>query len=160
VTPDDGTLYAATHHGVFRVPAGSGRPRSAGARDASALAVDEDGSQLSGGHPDLHGLQVAHGRVYAFDAAQNRLMVSTDRRSWQRRASAALQDFAVSPQRPDLLIAIAEDAVLRSDNGGWDFRAVAAPPLVLLAWPSTPLLIGAMADGTIAVTRDGGASWE
>jgi len=86
-------------------------------------------------------------------------MVSTDRRSWQRRASVSLLDFAVSPQDPDIILATSADGVLRSDDGGQNFTPIAAPPVVLLVWPSENFLVGVAADGTVAVSRDGGGAW-
>jgi hypothetical protein len=52
------------------------------------------------GEADFHALQVAHGRVFGYDATGGQFMVSSDRRHWQLRSKLELTSFAVSPLRP------------------------------------------------------------
>lgn len=70
--PADGTLYAATHFGVFRLPAGGPPVRVAGRwQDTMAFTVVGPGHFLAGGHPDLREDQPVHlGLVESTDAAR------------------------------------------------------------------------------------------
>lgn len=53
VDPADGTLYAATHYGLFRVPASGTAVRVAGRRqDTMGFTVAGPGDFLGSGHPD------------------------------------------------------------------------------------------------------------
>jgi hypothetical protein len=52
------------------------------------------------GEADFHDLQVAHGRVYGYDATGQRFMTTTDRTRWHVRSTVELVGFAVSPTDP------------------------------------------------------------
>jgi hypothetical protein len=62
--------------------------------------------------------------VYGYDSQTQRLMVSSDRTTWERRAQIPLADFAVSPGDPEELLATSEQGLARSSDGGatWTTR--------------------------------------
>jgi hypothetical protein len=51
VDPADGTLYAASHHGVFRIPTGSEPERVSEVQDTMGFTVVGPGRFLGSGHP-------------------------------------------------------------------------------------------------------------
>ena len=186
VDPADGTLYAATHHGVFRIPkSGSAKRVADRYQDTMAFTVVGPKTFLASGHPELddprlnvegkppllglvetkdaaetwmplsllgeadfHALASAHGLVYGLDATSSWFMVTSDRRTWERRAQVALSSFAVSPSDPNIVVGATGEGVRRSTDGGrtW-FNAAAAPAGVWLSWAP---------DGLWAVAADGG----
>ena len=193
VDPADGTLYAATHYGLFRIPEGGKATRVANRyQDTMGFTVVGPRHFLGSGHPDprenlpprlgliestdggetwktlslsgeadMHSLEFRHGRVYGYDSASGRLMVSTDRTSWDRRASVPLADLAVSPSRAETILATTERGLARSTDGGRTFSPVAnAPALIALAWPTGRVLYGAGADGSVYASTTGGDTWQ
>src|SRR5215218_11172077 len=70
------------------------------------------------GEADFHALQVAHRRVYGYDATGGQFMVTSDRRHWQVRSKLELTSFAVSPTDPELVVAATERGLARSRDGG------------------------------------------
>ncbi|GGL41615.1 hypothetical protein [Planomonospora parontospora] len=47
------------------------------------------------GAADFHGLQAAHGLVYGYNSGDGAFLVSSDRRTWERRSTIAIGAFAV-----------------------------------------------------------------
>jgi len=112
------------------------------------------------GEADFHALAAVHGNVYGYDASSGALMVSADRRTWDRRSTQRLFHFAVSPTDPDELLATSEQGLLRSTDGGRGFSRVPARVLLaLLAWPSERDLYGVDPDGVVSHSADGGRTW-
>lgn len=111
------------------------------------------------GKADFHALHAAHGQVYGYDSTSQTLMVSKDRKAWDRRAQPPMRDFAVSPTEPDTVLATTERGLARSTDGGRTFQPVGGPPgLVVLAWTEQGSLYGAAFDGTLR-SADGGTTW-
>jgi hypothetical protein len=189
VDPADGTLHAATHFGVFAVRQdgvrrvgnaqdtmgfavvgpghflGSGHPDPA-EDDEPLLGLIEstDGGRtwqpLSlRGEADFHALRVAHGAVYGYDATSATFMVTTDRRSWDRRSTLPLRDFAVDPDDPEVVLATTPKGPARSADGGRSWSVLDdAPPLVVLSWDREGL-VGVDALGVAHASDDDGATW-
>jgi hypothetical protein len=112
------------------------------------------------GEADFHALEAKHGRIYGFDSTSSTFMVSGDGRTWQRLARLGLVDITVSPSDASVVLATAEQGVLRSDDGGKDFGAVSpAPRLVFIDWRPAGLY-GLDAAGAAWASPDGGATWE
>lgn len=191
VDPGDGQLYAGTHYGLIRVPDEGSPVRVGDAeQDFMGFTVIGPDHYLASGHPgegqdgpanlgliettdggqswqtvslageaDFHALEARHGLVYGYHGGQ--IMVSEDRRTWERRASLALADFAVSATDPEVLLATTEEGLVRSVDGGGSFDLVpGAPLLMLLAWPEQGQLIGVAPDGAVHVSGDAGATWD
>ncbi len=113
------------------------------------------------GQADFHTLQATHGRVYGFDSASRRLMVSADRRTWEPLSSLPIADFAVDPSTPQVLLAASEQGLARSGDGGRTFAPVpGAPAPLALSWPRPDALFAATASGELYRSADGGARWQ
>lgn len=193
VDPADGALYAASHHGVFRVPDDGNPVKVSQTQDTMGFTVVGPGHFLGSGHPspedterpphlgliestdsgrtwttlslsgevDFHALEVKHDRVYGHDSQTQQLMVSTDRKTWDRRAQLSLVDLAIDPADPDTLLATTEQGPARSSDGGRTFTPVPdAPTLLLIDWPSETTVVAVTPDGSILVSTDGAVTWE
>ena len=107
------------------------------------------------GDADFHALASAHGLVYGLDATSSWFMVTSDRRTWERRAQVALSSFAVSPSDPDLVVGATGESIRRSVDGGrtWS-NPSAAPAALWLSWAPGALWAVA-ADGGLHRSDDG-----
>lgn len=113
------------------------------------------------GAADFHGLRVAHGTVYGYNSTDGAFLVSTDRRTWERRSTVALGAFAVSPTDPQAVLAVGQARLQRSTDGGRTWTPISgAPPVGVLAWEQGAEVWGAGRDGTIWQSADGGATWQ
>jgi hypothetical protein len=112
------------------------------------------------GEADFHTLRLAHGKVFGFDSTSGTLMVTSDRTQWESLSQLPLRDFAVSPERPDLLVGTTQQGPVSSDDGGRTWQVLeGSPSLVVLAWPRADVLYGADVDGGVHVSSDGGRTW-
>jgi hypothetical protein len=180
----DGTLFAATHTGLFTLSDEQVRRVGGHYHDLMGFTIAAPDDFVASGHPDLlsdhlqkpgrppllglvhsrdrgrtwrpvsllgevdfHALEVAHGRVYGWDATSGRFMTSPDRVNWQTRSTVALSDFVVDPADPSGVLAVTDGGVLRSDDGGRRWTAVARRRFVVTAWSVS---------GPVAVTSGGG----
>lgn len=143
-------------------PDDSEQPPHLGLIESTDAAQSWQSVSLSG-EVDFHAMEAKHERVYGWDSQSGQLMVSEDRRQWDRRARIGLADIAVSPDDPDdpdELLATTEDGPARSTDGGKSFSTVnGAPTLVFIDWPSTNRLLGVDPEGTLHVSADAGKSW-
>jgi len=113
------------------------------------------------GEADFHALEYRHDRVYGYDSHSGRVMVSSDKRFWDRRAQIQTVDIAVSPRNPDELLATTPDGLLSSGDGALTFSSVdATPPLVFLSWPDQGSLVGVDPTGSVYSSDDSGARWQ
>lgn len=193
--PGTGTLYAATHVGVFDLgEAGAGPARRVADRwqDTMAFTVAGTDNFLASGHPaaddsdrpahlgliestdaaqtwvpvslqgeaDFHALEAAGELVYGYDSLTGRLLVSTDRRRWRVLDQVQVADLAADPADPTRVLASTPQGVVAYTSDGQAARQLqAAPPLVLLDWPTDDLLVGVAGDGTLYCSGDRGVSW-
>lgn len=112
------------------------------------------------GKADFHAMEAKHDRVYGFDSQTGRIMVSEDKKSWDKRAALPLADIAVSPDDADEIIATTEQGVQRSTDGAENFTSVAgSPTLIFIDWVSGDRLVGVAPGGAVHVSDDGGTSW-
>jgi hypothetical protein len=111
------------------------------------------------GQADFHALQVAHGRVYGYDATGGRFMVTGDHRHWQVRSKIALAGFAVSPTDPELVVAATQRGLARSNDGGRRWQPIRGPAALLLDWERPDGLWAMTADGQAWHSSDAGQSW-
>lgn len=138
---------------------GSG-PANLGLIESTDGGVTWQTTSLSGA-ADFHGLRAAHGMVYGYNSTDGAFMVSTDRRTWQRRSTVAMGAFAVSPTEPDTVIAVGRTGLQRSTDGGRNWQAVAGTPrLAVLAWDQAAEAWGVAPDGGVWRSTDGGATWQ
>lgn len=112
------------------------------------------------GVADFHAMEARHERVYGFDSQTGQIMVSADKKAWDRRSALPLADIAVSPDDAGEILATTEQGVQRSTDGAKSFAAVAeSPTLVFLDWASTDRLVGVAPGGVVHVSDDGGTTW-
>ena len=189
VDPADGQLLAGTHYGAFRVGADGELEQFGPVQDFMGFSVAGPGHYLASGHPgagqngpgnlgliestdagktwntvslegkaDFHTLKARHGRVYGSSGGQ--LMVSQDKKNWDRRATISIADLAVSPDDPDTLIVTTQQGLGISTDGGRQFTALrSAPALLLLTWTEEGILVGVDPNGAVQVSDDGGQTW-
>lgn len=110
---------------------------------------------------DFHVLHSAHGRVYGFDSANQRLMISDDDGAeWtEREPPAPLLDIAVDPSDPRHILASGQGGLYESSDDGQSWRRL-GDDIGLLAWPADDRLYLLTGDGTVRTSADGGGSWE
>lgn len=145
----------------------SGHPDQRGAGPANlGLIESTDGgatwrSMSLSGAADFHGLQAAHGMVYGYNSTDGAFMVSTDRRSWERRSTVPIVAFVVSPTDPQTVLASGPGGLQRSVDGGRTWSPMAgAPAPAMLAWPQATQVWGAGRDGTVWSSTDAGGTWQ
>jgi hypothetical protein len=197
VNPSDGSLFLATHTGLFRAAKGETRVTRVGRsrQDTMGFTVVSPDTFLGSGHPDvredkpphlglivsddagrswrpvalsgqadLHVIRVGSRLTYGFDSLSGSLLVSDDSgESWRTgRPPAPLVDLALDPLDERHLIGASERGLLRSRDGGADWRRIARAPTGLLSWqrtgPRALLVVGF--DGTVSVSRDAGRTWK
>ncbi|BBZ15989.1 F510_1955 family glycosylhydrolase [Mycolicibacterium gadium] len=113
------------------------------------------------GQADFHSLDYRHGIVYGLDSGSRTVMVSPDKRTWDRRAAISAIDIAVSPQNANEILAATADGLARSIDQAKTFTPVGAQAqLVFLSWPDDGPVIGVNAIGTVYVSEDSGATWQ
>lgn len=135
-------------------------PANLGLIESTDGGVTWKTTSLSGA-ADFHGLRAAHGAVYGYNSTNGTFMVSTDRRTWERRSTTALGAFAVSPTDAHTVLAVGEAGLRRSTDGGRTWTPIAdAPPVGVLAWEQGAEVWGASRDGTVWQSTDGGATWQ
>jgi hypothetical protein len=113
------------------------------------------------GAADFHGLRAAHGHVYGHNSATGAFLVSTDRKSWQKRSTAAMGAFVVSPTDPAVIVAVGRGGPQRSVDGGVRWQSVAgSPPLTVVDWEAGQEIVGADTSGAVWQSPDAGQTWQ
>jgi len=190
INPANGTLYVATHDGLYRLTDGQGHLVGEGRQDTMGFTIAGPNQFLGSGHPapghggpphlgliesgdagatwttrslagqaDFHALRYRHNTVYGYNSTTGQLITSTDKTTWQTRATLAVRDFDVSPTDPNTLLATTESGLQRSSDGGATWASAGGPPLLLLAWETADRLWGLTTTGDILRSADGGTGW-
>jgi photosystem II stability/assembly factor-like uncharacterized protein len=109
------------------------------------------------GEADFHVLRYADGRLYGYDATNDRLLASDDRgRSWEElRTPGTIVDLAVHPRDAQRLVATSDAGVHASSDGGETWDRMGAVP-ALLAWPTPERLYLIDDGGEVFVSGDRG----
>jgi len=109
-----------------------------------------------GGESDLHAIRATGRLVYAYDAARDRMLASSDDgATWTAwTVPEAFVDIAVDPSNPRHLAAAGANAIYESLDGARSWRPVAAGISGWLAWPKRELIYvldftGAVLNGTL-----------
>lgn len=76
------------------------------------------------GEADFQVLRAAHGKVYGYDSTSASLLLSEDKRTWDRRSSLPIRDFAAVPEDPVAPLATTGQGLLRSGDGGRTWATV------------------------------------
>lgn len=156
VNPADGSLYIATHTGLFRMPPGSDESARVGDRlkDTMGFAIEGPDRFLGSGHPDLRDdLPPLLGLIRSPDAG----------RSWEPVSLLGEVDFhALRVSGPRV---VGYDAtagrLMASGDGGLEWTTLDTPAALsdLVLDPDDPMRIVAASDAGTITTSDEGASW-
>jgi hypothetical protein len=162
INPDDGSLYIATHTGLFRVGKDSRKPARIGDRyqDTMGFSIVGPNRFLGSGHPDAREQELPPllGLIESTDAGK----------TWQPISLLGEADFHVLRSAGERVYGYdaSNDRLLASRDAGRNWRELDKPaPIVDLApSPSDPRRlvatgIGGLEQGTYA-SPDGGQSWK
>jgi hypothetical protein len=159
VDPADGTLYAATHHGLFRIPEKGRATRVADRfQDTMGFTVTGPNRFLGSGHPDFNDKE-----LFREGHAPNLgLIESTDAgRSWKPLSLFGKADFhalAAAHGRIYGYSATDGEFMVSPDGRTWDRRS----KIDLISFavdPADPDHVVATTAGGLAVATDGGRTW-
>lgn len=157
VNPSDGTLYIATHTGLFRSPEGasSAEPVGDSAQDTMGFTVVGRDHFLGSGHPAPGEGGPPHlGLIESTDAGQD----------WADVSLAGDADFHVLRYAHERVYGYngLSGELLVSDDGGesWDPRTPPAPMIDLAIDPDGPERLIASTERGLAVSEDDGGTWK
>jgi len=185
--PGDGSVYLATHQGLFRYSEGTS-VRVGPVVDFMGFSVAGPGHFYASGHPgdgvdlpapvglmesqdagktwsvrsrggesDFHALTSSSKGVLGYDGA---LRASTDGKTWtQPTIAAEPSSLAAAPDGSRILATNASGVLLSQDQGTTWAPLPAAPQLLLAAWADRTTATGVTNTGHLAVTTDAGATW-
>ena len=160
VDPADGSLFVATHTGLFRAAAGELRAKRVAGRyqDTMGFTVVGPNRFLGSGHPDLRErLPPYLGLIESRDAGE----------SWRALSLQGEVDFHVLEARGRRIYGYGSDFETRtprfmtSGDGGRSWQRLDAPaPLLALALsPRDARLLVASGERRVFGSRDGGRTW-
>jgi photosystem II stability/assembly factor-like uncharacterized protein len=114
------------------------------------------------GQADFHVLRSAGGRVYGFDATNERLLVSRDGGvTWSERALPGrrpIVDLAAHPKDVRRVVATTEFGLFESRNAGRTWKLLDRV-VGLLDWPASERLYLVTGMGEVRTSADGGKTW-
>lgn len=156
VDPADGTLYAATHSGLFAVPEqGEARRIANRYQDTMGFTVTGPGTFLGSGHPDPREDDVRPpllGLIESTDGGQ----------SWERLSLHGEADFHAVQAAHGRVYgydATSGTFMVSTDKQRWDRRAQ-LPLRSFAVDPADPDVVLAATPQGLARSRDGGRSWQ
>lgn len=188
VNPADDLVYLATHEGLFRYEGAtptrigpvidlmgftvvgpdhfyaSGHPgEGVDLPDPVGLLESTDGGRTwkslsRQGESDFHALAASEKGVVGFDGT---LRATSDGKAW-RELDPPAHPYALTVS-PDgkVVLATNETGLLRSADAGASWKPVfEAPQLMLVDWAADDVAVGVMPDGRVAVSDDGGLTWD
>ena len=185
--PGDGSVYLATHEGLFRYDKGA-PVRVGPVVDWMGFSIAGPGHFYASGHPgdgvdlpapvglmestdagktwkvrslggesDFHALTSSSRGVLAYDGT---LRSTTDDKTWTKLAiSAEPTSLAAAPDGSRILATTASGVLLSSDQGATWAPLPTSPPLLLAAWADKTTATGVTTTGHLAVTTNAGATW-
>lgn len=156
VDPADGSLYIATHTGLFRAAEGESRGRRVGDRrqDTMGFTVAGPGDFLGSGHPDARdGLPPLLGLIRSTDGG----------RTWQPVSLLGEADFHVLRTAGSRIYGFdaTQGRLMVSADGGrtWDERRPPGALFDLAIDPASADRIVVSSDQGLFASRDGGRRW-
>lgn len=107
------------------------------------------------GDADLHAIEPAGDRIYAYDSISGSLLITTDRQNWTTITTQPIYDLAADPRGPDTIYATTDRGVLIRSTGEKEPQPVrGAPTLTAIDWQPGGPLVGVGADGTVMSSSD------
>jgi hypothetical protein len=160
VDPADGTLYAATHFGVFRIPEKGEATRVADRyQDTMGFTVTGPHRFLGSGHPDFQDKEMFRegrdphlGLIQSTDAGQ----------TWEALSLLGEADFhALAAAHGQIYGYSATDGefMVSPDGKTWDRRSKVGL-LSFAVDPENPEHVVATTQGGLVTSSDGGRSWQ
>jgi photosystem II stability/assembly factor-like uncharacterized protein len=153
VNPADGVLYAATHYGVWRLPA-NGRPIRVADRyqDTMGFTIVGPDHFLGSGHPDLRERLPAHlGLIESRDRAE----------TWQSLSLLGEADFHALEAKHGRIYgydSTSSTFMVSGDGRTWQRRARLGLADITVS-PSDPSVVLATAEQGLLHSRDGGETF-
>lgn len=153
VDPGDGTLYAASHHGVFRIPVSGDAVRVANRyQDTMGFTVIGRNHFLGSGHPDLRENLPSHlGLIESTDSGQ----------TWQSLSLAGQADFHALRVAGDRIYgydATTGQLLTSTNRRDWERRARLELADFAVS-PPNPQLLLATTPGGVQRSTDGGRTF-
>jgi len=158
VDPADGTLYAATHAGLFRLPDDGEAVRVADRfQDTMGFTVIGPGRFLGSGHPDIREMTQQNlpsllGLIASDDAGV----------SWRNLSLGGESDFHVLVASHGLVYgydATNERLMVTADQRSWETRSSVALGSFAVDPGDPEHLVGTLEGSVTASSSDGGRSW-
>jgi hypothetical protein len=160
VNPADGSLYIATHTGLYRTQAGDRKANRVGDsyQDTMGFTVAGPDYFLGSGHPDVKGLQAGEppllGLIESRDGGE----------TWKPISLRGEADFHVLRFLGERVYGYdaSNNRLLASSDGGttWDERATPAPLIDIVADPDRKGHLLAAAEGGLFRSEDDGRTWQ
>ncbi|AXK37460.1 exo-alpha-sialidase [Streptomyces armeniacus] len=150
---------AKTFLGSGHPPEGSDEPANRGLLRSTDSGKSWKTLSL-GGEVDFHSLEFAHDTIYGYDSTNGVLRVSENGTDWDTRAELGALDLAVSPEKPQVVLATTQSGIAGSADGGRTFDKGAEPALAFLSWPEPKALYGISPTGELQRSTDAGSSWK
>lgn len=155
IDPSDGTLYAATHFGVFRV-GDDGAQRVGPVQDTMGFTVVGDSHFLGSGHPGAEGMEQGQppnlGLIESTDGAQ----------TWQELSLAGEADFHALAYGHDQVYgwsSTSGELMVSTDMETWDTRSAVSLVGFAVDPADADRIVAATPDG-VQISADGGRSWD
>lgn len=159
INPGDGELYAATHHGVFRVPAAGEAALVSVPRDTMGFTVVGDDHFLGSGHPAFQGDPL-------FDEDERPLLgliESTDGgTTWEALSLSGEADFHALEAAHGNVYGFDGTSgrfLVSADGETWDTRSERTALSDFAVDPDDAERLVAMTDAGLAESTDGARSW-
>ena len=156
IDPADGSLYIATHHGMFRIEDG-GPPQAVGEtmQDTMGFTVTGPGRFLGSGHPDVAGFE-------AGDPGLLGLIESTDAgESWDSISLSGEADFHALVADHDLVYgwdSTSSQLMVAPDGRDWEIRSRIALTGLAVDPADEERIVAATPEG-MRLSTDGGRTW-
>jgi hypothetical protein len=156
IDPDDGTLIAATHFGVFRIRNGEPSRIGDSFQDTMGFTVADDGRFIGSGHPDLagidRGLPALLGLIESDDGGS----------SWTPVALEGEADFHAIATSGGVIYAwdSASGVLYRSEDEAQPEPASTLDVLALAADPDDADIVVAATPQGLMRSTDGAQTWE
>ncbi len=156
VDPATGTIFAATHTGLFRIEGGEAHRVGDRFQDTMGFTIDENGRFLGSGHPDLRDLR--SGRFKPLLG----LVESKDKgASWTTVSLSGEADFHALQAAHGRLFgydATNRRLMVSRDGKAWETRSTVAVYDFAVS-PTDPEHLLAAFQAGVAESRDGGRTW-